>query len=134
MNTNNQRSKDKTILIVEDEMIIAMDIKYSLMDMGYTDLSIVFSGEKALEVIEQKDFDLIFMDLRLAGGMDGIETAKAILDKKHIPIVFTTANIDEQILNQLGEISAYGHVSKPMNQDDIRTTMSTVFEKANNGR
>ena len=73
------------ILIVEDEAIIAMEIESQLQSLGYQATSIVDTGEKAIEKAEADKPDLILMDIRIKGEMDGIDTAEKITSKMEIP-------------------------------------------------
>ena len=79
------------ILIVEDEAIIAMGIESSLQHLGYEVTSIVDTGEKAFEKTEIDKPDIILMDIRIKGEMDGIDTAKVIRNQFGIPVIFSTA-------------------------------------------
>jgi two-component system, response regulator PdtaR len=79
------------ILIVEDETVIALGIESKLKILGYEATSIVNSGEKAIEKAESEKPDIILMDIRLKGEMDGIEAAEVIRNKFGIPVIFSTA-------------------------------------------
>ncbi|MFH0787091.1 MAG: response regulator [Pseudomonadota bacterium] len=76
----------KKIVIVEDEAIIALDLKSNLERLGYTVLATVNSGEKALELIEQDQPDLVLMDIILQGKMDGIEATDIVRSRWDIPV------------------------------------------------
>ena len=83
------------ILIVEDESIIALDIKSILLRLGYSVTDIVISGAECLNKIQQDLPDLILMDIKLKGDMDGIETANIVKKEHDIPVVFITAHSDK---------------------------------------
>ena len=83
------------ILIVEDEIIVALNLKSKLIQKGYHVVDLVASGEEAVTVAMNYKLDLILMDIRLKGGLDGIDTATMIKSKLEIPIIFLTAYIDE---------------------------------------
>ena len=76
------------ILIVEDEVLIAADLASRLKKLGYTICGQAASGEKALELVEKQQPDLVMMDIVLQGGMDGIDAAEVIWDKLGTPVVF----------------------------------------------
>jgi len=84
------------ILIVEDEVIIAMEIELCLQSLGYEVISIVDTGEKAIVKAEVDKPDLILMDIRIKGEMDGIDTAEVIRKRFGIPVIFSTAYCDRE--------------------------------------
>ncbi len=81
------------ILIVEDERIVALDIKSSLENLGYTVTGIVASGEAALTKVAESRPDLVLMDINLKGDMDGVETAEQIRAHFSIPVIYLTRAI-----------------------------------------
>ncbi|MEI6841177.1 MAG: response regulator, partial [Methanomicrobiales archaeon] len=83
--------KPSTILVVEDERIIATDLRGSLQDLGYKVPAIASSGESAIELVEKYHPDLILMDIFLDGEMTGIEAADRINLRHDIPVIFLTA-------------------------------------------
>jgi len=80
------------ILIVEDESIAALELMTRLQSKGFKDVKIVSSGEQAVEMADQTDYNLILMDIMLAGQIDGIEAATQIRSHKKIPIIYITGN------------------------------------------
>ena len=84
------------ILIVEDETIIAMEVESQLQRLGYEVTSVVDTGEKAISKAESDKPDLILMDIRIKGEMDGIDAAEVIRNKFGIPVIFSTAYLDEE--------------------------------------
>ncbi len=108
MNGKNQR----TILLVEDEVIIAMEEKSLLEEYGYQ-VIMVHSGEKAVEVFEKDhSINLILMDIDLGKGIDGTDAALKILKKRAIPIVFLSSHTEPQIVEKTEKITSYGYVVK----------------------
>ena len=101
------------ILIVEDESIIALETQESLKTLGYEICAIVNSGAGAIKNIEEKQTDLILMDIHLKGDIDGIETAEIIQSNHHIPIIFLTAFSDERVLDRAKRTKPYGYLLKP---------------------
>lgn len=91
------------IVIVEDEAIVAIDIEERLAAMGYELAGRADSGEQALEVVEQQRPDLILMDIRLQGAMDGIACAEEIRRRFHLPVIFLTAYFPAMERTQLPE-------------------------------
>jgi putative nucleotidyltransferase with HDIG domain len=117
------------ILIVEDERIIGEDIKDTLMKSGYSVSGIVSSGEKAIKSVQGNMPDLVLMDIKLQGDMDGIEAAKQIYDHYDIPIVFLTSCGDTETLNRVKAIELYGYVSKPFEQRELVTNIKLALCK-----
>jgi len=115
------------IIVVEDEGIVAMDISKCLTGLGYDVVFVSDSGEKTLKLLDENKADLILMDVELKGGLNGIETAKLINEKMDIPIVFLTAFEDEATMNKLKEVSPYGYLVKPFDDEDLKRTVSKIL-------
>jgi PAS domain S-box-containing protein len=110
------------ILIVEDEAIIAMEIENQLQSLGYEITSIVDTGEKAIKKAEEDKPDIILMDIRIKGEMDGIDTAHAIRSQFGIPVIFSTAYLDEDRIERTKITMPFGYVLKPIQERDLRVT------------
>ena len=116
------------VMIVEDELITAEAIAVLLKKLNYNPVAIVPSGEEALTKIKNLKFDLILMDIILAGTMDGIETAKIINKDYNIPIVFITAYGDKKTLDRAKLSEPYGYLVKPItNEDELRPTIELAM-------
>jgi PAS domain S-box-containing protein len=104
---------NKTILLVEDEALIAMAASMQLKDYGY-DVILVSDGQKAIDTINEKKsvIHLILMDIDLGKGIDGTETAKIILENNDIPILFLSSHIEREIVDKTENITSYGYVVK----------------------
>ncbi|NQT27926.1 response regulator [candidate division KSB1 bacterium] len=119
--------KDKlTILIVEDEILTAKSLQMDLEELGFNVLKPVSKGEVAVDVALQENPSLILMDIRLAGGLDGIEAAEEILKKKKIPIVFMTGYATEYIQERIPEISLVDILEKPVSINKIKEILDTL--------
>ena len=117
----------KKILIVEDELLIAEDIKKALTLSQYDVCAIVTTGEEAIQEVEKLHPDLVIMDIMLAGIMTGIEAAKEIRKKYNTAIVFITAYADERTLDGAMASEPYGYLVKPVRGKDIQATLKMVF-------
>lgn len=122
-------SKQK-VIVVEDEIIIAMDIRNSLRSMGYEVPAIASSGEKALEKVAEFHPDLVLMDIILKGEMDGVETAKKIWTSYNIPVVYLTAHSDVYTLNRAKATGPFGYVVKPFEMRDLHTTIDIAIARS----
>lgn len=119
--------KKHTILVVEDEVIIAEGLILRLNKLGYDVLPNVCTGEKALEVLSSTSPDLILMDIRIKGDMDGIETANEIGRKYSIPVVYLTSLSDELTISRAKKTGAYGFISKTNNINNLYTTIEMAI-------
>ncbi|MCE8426223.1 MAG: response regulator [Candidatus Methanoperedens sp.] len=117
------------ILVVEDESIVAEDIKRSLQMLGYVVPSIVSTGEMAIKKVEELHPDLVMMDIMLKGKMDGIEAAGQIHAKYNIPIVYLTAFSDDKILERAKVTEPLGYIIKPFKERELYITIEMALFK-----
>jgi len=103
-----------SILIVEDEVLIATDMKMSLIELGYSIAGIAASGMKAIELASKNNPDVIFMDIKIKGNIDGIETAKIIYEKLQKRVVFITAHADPATVEKASVCNPLAFISKPV--------------------
>ncbi len=119
----------KGILIVEDESIVALDMRMRLESMGYRVVDVVDTGALALERAVSAKPDLILLDIKLKGPLDGIETARAIREIAPIPVIFVTAFADEKTLQRAKLTSAYGYIIKPYHERELRVAIELALYK-----
>lgn len=105
---------NKKILIVEDEGIQAMTTKLTLIRMGYSVLPIAISGKSAVDLAHKYQPDLILMDIRLRGRMDGIEAASIIRKEASTPIIFISAYADETTMQRAEQTHPVAVLEKPI--------------------
>jgi two-component system, response regulator PdtaR len=118
---------DETILIVEDEGLIALHMTEMLEKAGYRVIDPAYSGEMALRALEMSPKpDLILMDIGLAGTLDGIETALQIRKRFSIPLIFVTAYTSEDMLERIREVAPDGVIVKPFADEDVLTLVGKV--------
>ena len=103
----------KSILIVEDEMILAMNTKHTLEGAGYRVTGIAITGEEALLMAEREIPDLVLVDITLSGKMDGIVAAKKMIEELGIPVIYLTGNSDEGTLERARRTNPAGILQKP---------------------
>jgi len=115
------------ILIVEDEAIVAADIKGTLKSLGYDVPAIAFSGEEALRKTEELHPDVVLMDIVLRGQMDGIEAAQEIRERFGIPSIFMTG-YSEEIIKQLNTGKPCLSVMKPVEEEELHTMILKALE------
>ena len=121
-------SKTK-ILVVEDERIVADDIKMSLERLGYAVTAVCVSGEDSINEVEKTHPDLVLMDIVLQGRMDGIEAASIIQSRCNIPVVYLTAYADDKTVERAKITEPFGYILKPFEDRDLQTTIEMALHK-----
>lgn len=124
MNTN---SPKQTILIVEDEWVIALDIKRRLGKLGYGIAGIAKNSETALNLAVNSCPDLVLMDIHLQGKMDGTEVATQMRERFRLPVVFLTAHADEATLRRAIDAHPFGYIVKPFEDHDLSTAIQIAL-------
>jgi two-component system cell cycle sensor histidine kinase/response regulator CckA len=117
------------ILIVEDESIIASVIAAALKKFEYEVIDILNTGEAAVTEALHKKPDLILMDIRLQGAVDGIAAAELIQEQMDIPIIYLTAYADEPTLERAKKTKPYGYIPKPFQEIELKTTIEMALYK-----
>jgi len=124
-----ERLVNKNILVVEDESIVAKSIQEKLNNLGYSVPAVVSSGAGAIKEAEKIHPDLILMDIKLEGDIDGIEAAKQIRRLYDIPIVYLTAYADEEILQRAKITEPYGYILKPFEERELLGNIEIALYK-----
>lgn len=122
------------ILVVEDEWIIANDIKDSLAEMGYRVTGIASSGEEAMARVEEEQPDLMLMDIVLKGKMTGIDVARAIHARLDIPIIFLTAYDNQCMVDQAKGVANSGYLLKPFKDRELGIAIDMALHKKQQAR
>jgi len=117
------------ILIVEDERVVANALARNLEGLGYQVVSAVASGEEALTKAEETRPDLVLMDIRLEGEMDGIEAAGLITSRFDIPVIFVTAYADRSVLAKAKITEPYGYLIKPLSKRELHSAVEIALYK-----
>lgn len=117
------------ILVVEDEGIIAQEIKQSLSVMGFEVVGSAVTGRDAIALAGSERPDLILMDVMLKGEMDGIEAARQIQDSRDIPVIYLTAYADDGIMERAKLTSPYGYIIKPYDERELRIAIEMACVK-----
>ena len=115
------------ILVVEDERVVAADIEDALRKLGYTVAGAAASGVSAIRRAVETEPDLVLMDIKLKGQMDGIDAAGEMHDRLGIPVVFLTAYADAEILNRAKKSSPSGYVLKPFDERALRSAVEIAL-------
>jgi CheY-like chemotaxis protein len=117
------------ISIVEDEHIVAWDIKETLEKLGHTVVDRLVSGEDAIRSVQRDRPDLVLMDIRLAGEMDGIAAGSEIYHQLNIPVVYLTAHADEKTLNRATLTNPFGYIVKPFQAQALQSTIQIALNR-----
>ncbi len=117
------------ILVVEDEAITALLLKTELDQIGYQVCAVLATGEEAVNAAKKNHFDVVLMDIRLAGQMNGIEAAKEITAHYEVPIIFMTGYADNHIEAQAQELHPAAYLNKPVDLDEIKQIIDGLFDE-----
>ena len=117
-----------SILIVEDEALIASDLQMRLEDMGYRVVGVAATGKEALKLIAEKRPDLVLMDIVLRGEMDGVDVARRVKELR-VPVVFLTAYSDPETIGRARRAGAYGYLLKPYDDRTLKVTVETALKR-----
>lgn len=117
------------ILIVEDESLVARDIGQQLLKLGYEPVAEARRAEAAILLAGQLQPDLVLMDIRLAGEMDGLTAAQNIRDRYSIPVVFLTALAGDLIDTQANPTELFNCINKPFGEQELQTAVEMALCK-----
>ena len=119
------------IAIVEDELLIAENIKMTLDEIGYQTCDPVSNYIDALKMIKQEIPDLVLLDINLGGEKDGIDIAKQINEQFQLPFIFLTANSDKNTVERAKEVKPYAYLVKPFTQEELFTSIEIAINNFN---
>ncbi|HOC42208.1 MAG TPA: sigma 54-interacting transcriptional regulator [Thermoanaerobaculales bacterium] len=121
--------KRQSILVVEDEGVVAEDLQHRLAGLGYEVAGWATSGDDAMRLAEETRPSLILMDIRIRGGVDGIAAAHAIRERCDIPVIFVTAFADADTLARAKVVGPLGYIVKPFSDRDLETSIELALYK-----
>lgn len=119
----------KSILIVEDEAIIARSLRLCLRQYGYNVLETVSTGEDAMRSVEENNPDLILMDVRLRGSLDGYETINKIREYSNAPVIYSTGGDQYQIEEKAKGTKPYDYIMKPFDLDVLADKVKKLLDE-----
>jgi PAS domain S-box-containing protein len=120
-------TKPTSVMIVEDEALIAADLEHRLMELKYEVTAVVDSASAAWRAIEARRPDVILMDIRIHGPVDGIELAQQVRERQNIPVVFLTAHADSATLQRAKLTQPYGYLIKPVGAGALPGAIETTL-------
>jgi signal transduction histidine kinase len=119
----------ESVLIVEDEAIVALSIEKRLKSLHFNITGTVATGEDAIAAVERQTPDLVLMDVHLQGRMDGIEAAQIIHERYDLPVIYLTAYADDDTIARAVEAGAYGYLIKPFGERDLHSSILLVLSR-----
>jgi two-component system, response regulator PdtaR len=129
-NQNDRRGAGQPrILIVEDEGIVAWDLQTRLESFHYEVAGVASSGEQALALAAERKPDLVLMDIKLAGQLDGIEVAKRLSSIRRMPVVFLTAHSDRDLLDRAKATEPFAYLLKPYQETELKIAIEIALYK-----
>ena len=117
------------ILVVEDEAVVALDLRTRLTRLGYEVVGVATTGDEAVAIAQEQRPDLTLMDIRLRSTMDGIEAAEKIRTQVGLPVVYLTAHADEATVDRARVTEPFGYILKPFDERELRTVIETALYK-----
>jgi len=122
----------QSILIVEDEPLIAEDLAIMLKKAGYTVVGPAYEGLSALDIIHNQSPDLVLLDISLETSMSGLEVAKKVNETSKTPFIFITSYADEATLENAQKLLPYGYIVKPFKKKDVLAAIQITLFRVNN--
>lgn len=127
-----QYNLDKSVLIVEDDMILTVVLERYLKKLGCMVSAKAQSGEEAIDKAKEHGPDLIFMDIKLNGEIDGIEAMNKIREFSEVPVIYLTGNSDSATKERAQETQYTDYLVKPVMLPDIRNSILNLFNSSSN--
>ncbi len=118
-----------SVLIVEDEILIADELSERLSSLGFLVIDAVDSAEEGIEIAVNERPSLVLMDIRLRGRKDGVEAAQEIREQVDVPIVFLTAYSDRQTVERAKRTEHDGFILKPFEKDELQSTIAVAMQR-----
>jgi DNA-binding LytR/AlgR family response regulator len=122
----------KSVLIVEDEPLIADDLSFHLEDVGIQNVVIALKYERAIEKIAEQTFDLVLLDVNLSGERDGVDVANFINKNNPTPFIYITSYYDQDTLERVKKTNPIAYILKPFDKQDIHVNVEMAFHKIAN--
>lgn len=123
-----------SILLVEDEGIVARDLEESLTRLGYQIAGIASEGTQAVTMVEKLQPELVVMDVSLRGEVDGIQAARLIQERSYVPIIFLTGHSDDETLQRAVRTNPLGYLIKPFQEAELHSTIEVAIHKHRSDR
>ncbi len=119
----------KTILVVEDEALVGMELEEGLTYLGYLVPEVVTRGDEVLGAVERVKPDLVLMDIRISGSLDGIQAAVQVRRNYNIPVIFLTAYNDAQTMARAAEARPFSFLIKPFAESQLASHIEAALKR-----
>lgn len=126
---NDNAAMRPRVFVVEDEALVAMELEDRLVGLGYDVVGTAARGEEVPDAVTRAPVDLVLMDIRLAGKLDGIETAARLRERLDVPVIFLTAYSDRETLDRATKAEPFGYLLKPFEQRELHATVQMALYK-----
>jgi CheY-like chemotaxis protein len=120
----------KTILVVEDEALVGMELEEGLISLGYRVPEVITRGDDVPAAMERVKPDLVLMDIRISGSLDGIQAAVLLRKNYDVPLLFLTAYNDPQTRNRAAEARPQGFLTKPIEEKELAAEINAALVAA----
>ncbi len=125
----NYISSEPRALIIEDEILIAEELRERLSRLGFYVIAAVDSADEGIAIATRERPDLVLMDIRLKGEKDGVQAAKEIRQQVDVPIVYLTAHSDELTVDRAKETEHDGFILKPFQKHELQSTIEVAMQR-----
>lgn len=125
----NPLSPDRRVLIVEDETLIAEELKERLARLGFSIIAAVDTAEEGIEIATRERPDLVLMDIRLKGEKDGVQAAAEIRKQVDVPIVYLSAYSDQLTVERAKKTEHDGYLLKPFHRGELQSTIDVAIKR-----
>jgi PAS domain S-box-containing protein len=126
--------KKRSVLVVEDERIVAVDLQRTLVSLGYDAYAIASSADEAIARASERCPDIVLMDIRIKGRRDGIETAAILKRRFGVPVLYLSAHADEGTLDRAKATEPYGYLMKPIKGPELRNAIEVALYRSETER
>jgi CheY-like chemotaxis protein len=123
------KHEKSSVLIVEDERIVAKDLQQTLAELGYDAFAIASSGDEALACASERCPDIVLMDIRIKGPRDGIETAEILKKRFDVPVVYLSAHADTATIQRATLTEPHGYLLKPVKAAELHSSIEVSLFK-----
>jgi len=120
----------KNILIVEDESLVALEIKTFITELGHNVVKVVSDAQSALDVVKHEEIDLILMDIYIKGDIDGITCASMIKEIKYIPVIYISSFSDDETLERAIETNPTAYLIKPFKRKELLVAIKIATKRS----
>ncbi len=121
-------TKRKSIIIVEDDFILAKVTQLQLARLGFEVIAIYSSGEQALQELDNHEPDLILMDIQLSGKLDGIQTVEIVRQRRNIPVIYVTGNSDLSTKQRAIGTNCSSYLVKPVDKEILEKSVKEALD------